>query len=232
MPRDDRSSATAPANGIYRYAVRDRNEATASSSAQPSNSPYVVGDIVWVKPRSGRCDAHYDNGTVTRLISDQAVEVNGVTRHVRDIRRRISRPDSLANSRSNGDYGGDGGGRAAEWNEKPGSLIFATITEPPPPISEHSVTGIHEIGGRIAADTNPSVVSDEEPRARPRPQANARTQRPDSEPPPEDLREEAGPARTPPTTTDIAVCKERESSDELRVRRSSRIRRGPSRFSE
>uniref|UniRef100_A0A5S6QB68 DUF5641 domain-containing protein n=1 Tax=Trichuris muris TaxID=70415 RepID=A0A5S6QB68_TRIMR len=89
MPRDDHCSDTAPANAIYRYTVRDRAEAPTSSTKENIGCLYNVGDAVWVRPGgSRRCDSRYVSGVITRIISDQTVKVNGMPRHVRDIRRR------------------------------------------------------------------------------------------------------------------------------------------------
>ncbi|KFD68478.1 hypothetical protein M514_10174 [Trichuris suis] len=74
MPRDDRTPATALANAIYQYTVRDRNEMTISSTEQSANCPYRAGESIWVKPRGGRCDDRYESGIVTGLVSDQAAK--------------------------------------------------------------------------------------------------------------------------------------------------------------
>ena len=96
-PRDDKSSDTAPANMLYRYEVVRRNErisATEDTRQQsgPSNhtetNRYKIGDHVWVKPSNGRCDTRFNRGIVTGVVSEQAVEVGGIPRHVRDLRPR------------------------------------------------------------------------------------------------------------------------------------------------
>ncbi|KHJ47423.1 hypothetical protein D918_02283 [Trichuris suis] len=55
---------------------------------EPKDSPYAVGDKVWVKPPAVRCDTRFQSGTVTGTLSRQAVIVNETPRHVRDLRRR------------------------------------------------------------------------------------------------------------------------------------------------
>ena len=47
----------------------------------------MVGDAVWVRQSGTRCSAQSKRGAVTGLVSQQVVEVNGVPRHVRDLRR-------------------------------------------------------------------------------------------------------------------------------------------------
>ncbi|KHJ43407.1 integrase core domain protein [Trichuris suis] len=92
-PRDDRTAATAPANVIYRYLVRVRDVDPVTSTNQDISNRYNVGDEVWIRPLAGRCDTRYEEGTVTNVLSDQAVEIDGIPRHVRDIRRRAPSPD-------------------------------------------------------------------------------------------------------------------------------------------
>uniref|UniRef100_A0A5S6Q3K8 Integrase catalytic domain-containing protein n=1 Tax=Trichuris muris TaxID=70415 RepID=A0A5S6Q3K8_TRIMR len=88
MPRDDCSVDKAPANAVYRYSVRVRGVDPVVADIQSVQSPYSVGDRVWVKPPRARCDSKYQKGTVTGVLSNQAVEVDGTPRHVRDLRRR------------------------------------------------------------------------------------------------------------------------------------------------
>ena len=53
------------------------------------DSPYDVGDSVWVKPPEARCHTKYKLGTVTKVISEQSMEVDGMPRHVRDLRSAV-----------------------------------------------------------------------------------------------------------------------------------------------
>ncbi|KRX58915.1 Pol polyprotein [Trichinella sp. T9] len=73
-PRDGRHPWTAPANVVHAYAVR--------------NGRFAVGDSVWVRPPVARCDTRHQKGTVTGVVSDQAVEVDGIPRNVRYLRHR------------------------------------------------------------------------------------------------------------------------------------------------
>ena len=76
--KDDIDSATAPANKIHNYEVRllgiDRE---LHSEPGAIDSPYDVGDAKWVKPSEKRCHTKYKLGTVTRVVSEQTVEVDG-----------------------------------------------------------------------------------------------------------------------------------------------------------
>uniref|UniRef100_A0A5S6QBG4 Integrase catalytic domain-containing protein n=1 Tax=Trichuris muris TaxID=70415 RepID=A0A5S6QBG4_TRIMR len=88
-PRDDCNAASAPANVLYSYQVRPCGVGR-SAQQDPSESTYRRGDLVWVKPPGARCDTRYHKGTVTEVISDRAVEVDGMPRHIRDLRRRAA----------------------------------------------------------------------------------------------------------------------------------------------
>ena len=89
-PKDDVDSATAPANVLYDYKVRllgiDR---ALPSEPGAIDSPYDVGDAVWVKPAENRCHTKYELGTVTGVVSEQTMEVDGMPRHVRDLRSAV-----------------------------------------------------------------------------------------------------------------------------------------------
>ncbi|KFD54753.1 hypothetical protein M513_04453 [Trichuris suis] len=88
MPRDGTASPSSPADLVYRYPVRVRGVDPPAVYSPTEDNPYAVGDSVWVKSPGTRCDARYHRGTVTGTVSSQAAEVDGVPRHVRDIRRR------------------------------------------------------------------------------------------------------------------------------------------------
>ena len=99
-PKDGADPSTAPANELYSYNLIVYG-VDCMPPEEPSGigSPYQVGDAVWVKPPGNRCDTRFTRGTVSKLMSDVAVEVDGMPRHVRDLRRRtetLSDDDNLA----------------------------------------------------------------------------------------------------------------------------------------
>uniref|UniRef100_A0A5S6QCD8 RNase H domain-containing protein n=1 Tax=Trichuris muris TaxID=70415 RepID=A0A5S6QCD8_TRIMR len=97
MPRDNRSASTAPANAVYRYAIRVRGIDLANDDVRVPDCRYATGDHVWIKPPATRCDTQFDRGTITKILSDQAVEVDGVPRHVRDVRKQASSDEVQGN---------------------------------------------------------------------------------------------------------------------------------------
>ncbi|KFD59929.1 hypothetical protein M514_27900 [Trichuris suis] len=86
-PRDDCNAETAPANTLYAYRIRLRGIDARAPDGHPQ-SQYKVGDHVWVKPPGARCNTQYHRASVTGIVSDNAVEVNGIPRHVRHVRLR------------------------------------------------------------------------------------------------------------------------------------------------
>ncbi|KFD46040.1 hypothetical protein M513_13080 [Trichuris suis] len=74
MPRDGNSPATAQANVIYRYRARIQGVDGSDCAERDVSSPNSVSETVWVRPPAARCDSQYNRGTITMVISDQAVE--------------------------------------------------------------------------------------------------------------------------------------------------------------
>ena len=95
-PRDGETAESAPAAGVYRYTVRDGVRPVPSDHAASDVPPPLVsdgprlrvGDAVWVRRRGTRCTDVSRRGTVTRVVSPQVLEVDGVPWHVRDLRPR------------------------------------------------------------------------------------------------------------------------------------------------
>ena len=106
-PRDEEQrQVRSPAEAVYRYTVRDYVKSTqirpVTSEEAAQNSPpapYAVGDAVWIRRRGTRCSETSLSGVVTRLVSDQVVEVNDVPWHIRDVRRRYTTAASVADCR-------------------------------------------------------------------------------------------------------------------------------------
>lgn len=93
MPQGSDASS-APANKIFRYEVRLRGIDRVEEHDQSTEFPqrFSIGDRVWILHPSRRCDARSSLGTITRITSAQNVEVDGMPRHVRDLRLARSEP--------------------------------------------------------------------------------------------------------------------------------------------
>ena len=105
-PRDDRTAETAPANALYRYDTRVRAVDDVVREEE-GVSRYKCGDQVWVRPPNARCDQRSAKGTVTRIVSEQTVEVDGTPRHVKHLRRRDGEDEEEVRPDTDGD----------EWEE-------------------------------------------------------------------------------------------------------------------
>lgn len=94
-PKDDQQAATAPAQELFRHTGRDlvfSSHDTISPETGPRDGRqrgYEVGDPVWFRKRGDQCSQVSSRGVVTRLISPQTLEVNGVPWHIRNVRHRL-----------------------------------------------------------------------------------------------------------------------------------------------
>ena len=84
MPKDDATSSTAPANGIYCYEQRIKGIDVTPSLVRVVDTSYKVGNCVWVKPPNAQCTTRFGSGKIDEIISPQTMLVDGVPRHVKD----------------------------------------------------------------------------------------------------------------------------------------------------
>lgn len=79
-----------PAEVLYMYSARlkgeDKQHDNTGTRRAADSNPYHVGDPVYVKPANARCDIVWKTAMVSKVVADQVVEVNGVNRHVSDVR--------------------------------------------------------------------------------------------------------------------------------------------------
>jgi hypothetical protein len=93
------SAEVVPALAIYQYEPRlpgePKRDGLPGSSRPNSSNPYKIGDSVYVKPANARCDTEWKTATVSNVVADTVVEVNGVNRHVADVRATSKMDDSM-----------------------------------------------------------------------------------------------------------------------------------------
>lgn len=92
-PRDSCRESTTPASQVYRYRIRtlrSLRKSSGESAVVQRAARYRLGDTVWVRRRGSRCDSRSSVGTVSRVVSEQCVEVDGVPYHVRNLRLKTS----------------------------------------------------------------------------------------------------------------------------------------------
>ena len=83
-PNDDGDT---PLQLIYRYDVRQPcDHPPELDRLSTRQSRFEVGDAVFVKPRNNTCMTQWTRGCVSAILSDVSVEVDGVPRHIADLR--------------------------------------------------------------------------------------------------------------------------------------------------
>ena len=86
-PKDGVSPCTAPADALHRYHIRTKGvEDNPLPEPEVTKGMYEKGDVVWVKNPRVKCTTKYSTGRVTEVISPQSVKIDGMPRHVKDIR--------------------------------------------------------------------------------------------------------------------------------------------------
>ena len=83
------TAESAPSTVLFNSGYKWRNpSAKVPDRAPPSddNERFHIGDTVFVKPAAARCTTRWPTGRVTAILSGQAIEVDGVPRHVADCR--------------------------------------------------------------------------------------------------------------------------------------------------
>ena len=84
-----------PASKHYCHVVRLPGLDNSVMEEPAVDCPYRIGDEVYVKPPSARCMTPWDAKTVSGVVSNVSVLIDGIPRHVRDIRPRIVGVDSV-----------------------------------------------------------------------------------------------------------------------------------------
>ena len=84
-PRTGLGEETVPHELVYRYTWRHPRAMPARQHEEPLNK-IKIGDEVWVKPPGARCTTQWNRGMVTGSHSDNNISVDGVPRHILDVR--------------------------------------------------------------------------------------------------------------------------------------------------
>jgi len=84
-PRSGQTKETVPQESVFCYTWRHPRVVPVEREGGTSGS-IQVGDEVWVKPPNVRCTTQWGRGTVTATQSRNNVSVDGVPRHVLDVR--------------------------------------------------------------------------------------------------------------------------------------------------
>jgi transposase InsO family protein/ribonuclease HI len=87
-PRKNTELSSVPSTVLCKYRWRVPFDAHLQQAGETSDSKFTVGDKVWVKPSPTSCTKQWMPGEVTNIVSKHTVCVNGMPRHVRDVRRQ------------------------------------------------------------------------------------------------------------------------------------------------
>jgi transposase InsO family protein len=93
-PKEGLREDTVPAICVHTYKWRHPDGSVTPPA--PEMSRYREGDLVLVKPVNARCTDRWRTGKVTGVVSESTVEVDGVPRHVLDLRGlgQVALPDN------------------------------------------------------------------------------------------------------------------------------------------
>ncbi|XP_065654532.1 uncharacterized protein LOC136081163 [Hydra vulgaris] len=94
---------SAPASQKKKYVWRlpiqeEKNTETQESSRQVMKT-YRIGEKVYVRPADAKCTSVWKIGTVTDILTNTNIEIDGVPRHVRDVRIAPASNSSNASSK-------------------------------------------------------------------------------------------------------------------------------------
>lgn len=90
-PRYGQDETSVPHRSVMRYEWR--LPIVGSGKREPATARVVVGEEVWVKPPEAKCTTQWTKGVVTKVNSENNVEVDGMPRHILDVRAVMEQAD-------------------------------------------------------------------------------------------------------------------------------------------
>lgn len=115
-PRFGQDSGSVPQRSVFRYDWRHPAAGPQLKREEEEIETIKVGDEVWVKPPHARCTTRWQKGIVTGVNSESNMTVDGMPRHILDIRRVVN-DDSDESQNGEGNpavANGEGQGTAEE----------------------------------------------------------------------------------------------------------------------
>ena len=82
-PKDSSNEQSTPASSIFRYKWRFLDQ---RQCLEEINCDFKVGHEVFVKPPGARCSSEWQRGRITGINSQLSIDVNGIPRHIGDVR--------------------------------------------------------------------------------------------------------------------------------------------------
>jgi len=119
LPLENENPASVPSS-MLSYKWRFPIPAGGVEGDNTANCPFSVGERVYVKPPGARCVSEWREGVVTSIQSPSNIEVNGVPRHVGDLRKIAGATNSNDREESSSDESNDGSDAEAAPTGEPG----------------------------------------------------------------------------------------------------------------
>lgn len=86
-PRSGQEESSVPQRSVYKYGWRYPSIVpSGADTSQDNGLPIKMGEEVWVKPPGARCTTQWRKGTITHVNSRNNISVDGMPRHVLDVR--------------------------------------------------------------------------------------------------------------------------------------------------
>lgn len=92
LPKEGLSETNCPCSGVHKYTWRHPNIVNMENGNGNDNlneNIFIVGEDVWVKPNGAKCSSAWNVGRITKILSERKVEVNGIARHILDVRKIV-----------------------------------------------------------------------------------------------------------------------------------------------
>ena len=88
-PRTGQDESSVPQRSVFRYEWRHPRVAPTTDVEEERPGLVQVGEEVWVKPPNARCTTQWGRGRVTAINSRNNVSVDGMPRHILDLRKVV-----------------------------------------------------------------------------------------------------------------------------------------------
>lgn len=166
-PRADGSRNTVPCQLLHRYSWRVPTVLDLQEIDDSKSGPFAVGDEVWVKPALPSCTKKWALGRVTGVQSTHVVCVDGMPRHVRDVRKRRVHDENLSHRAgiAESDSASDSDDEPYEYSMNTGfdagetapGDVQALPADPPVAVQETQPVGEADVAG----ETRPEASREE-----------------------------------------------------------------------
>jgi len=168
-PRQDGKEQSVPSRRLYRYSWRVPYDVHVQTELHDVSDHFMVGDEVWVKPAVPSCTKQWALGKVTRVVSQHVVAVDGMPRHVRDVRKRVypSRDAELRPALGHNVHAG----HDDDWD-----VYDGPYTAPEAAVDNAETTEV--VGGDQGNESNPDIPEAEEAEPEPDLRRSGRIRRP------------------------------------------------------